>query len=125
MRAFVGPGRAGAPGTAVMTSDDYAAAVGSDHVLYLIGGSDGQLETNACIGSHAGPPNALEAAYFGAGTSPNSGAGMPRLETVFGAPATLAEVAAIWPVLILVVLGSAIVVVYVVRRRGVQPPRSP
>jgi hypothetical protein len=69
--AFVGPGRGGAGGTAVATSVDYAATVGTEHVLYIIRGDDGQLETNACIGSHAGPPNAEETAHFGAGTTPD------------------------------------------------------
>jgi len=67
IRAFVGPARGG---TAIATSVDYAASVGTEHVLYLIRGEDGQLETNACIGSHPGAPGAEELAYFGAGAPP-------------------------------------------------------
>jgi hypothetical protein len=68
-RVFVGPARGGglAP---VVTSVDYPATVGSDHVLYVVRGSDGELETNACVGSHAGRPNDNETAFFGAGTAP-------------------------------------------------------
>lgn len=69
VRIFVGPGRGGASGTAVATSVDYRVAVGSDQVLYVIRGDDGALETNACIGSHSGPPDAEEIAFFGAATS--------------------------------------------------------
>jgi len=68
IRVFVGPGRGvGA------TSVDYAAASGSEQMLYLIHGTDGELETNACIGSHPGPATAEELAYFGAGTAPTAG----------------------------------------------------
>lgn len=67
---LLGPGRDGA-----FTSVDYsgsermgeAPAIGSDHVLYLVEGQDGALETNACGGSHPGPPAADEEAYFGSG----------------------------------------------------------
>lgn len=69
LRVYVGPGRGGG-GSAVMTSIDYRAAAGSDHVLYLIRGEDGELETNACIGSHPGPPDASEVAFFGAAAAP-------------------------------------------------------
>lgn len=71
---WLGPGRGGSAGTAVATSVDYTAAPGTDHVLYLIRGTDGQLETSACIGSHAGPPTAEEQTYFGAGGAPAPGA---------------------------------------------------
>jgi hypothetical protein len=73
IRAFLGPERGGRGGTAVATSVDYTAPVGSEHVLYLIRGQDGQLETNACIGSHPGAPDAAEISYFGAGASPIGG----------------------------------------------------
>jgi hypothetical protein len=68
LRVFVGPGRGGAF-TPVATSVDYAAAVGTDHVLYVVRGTDGELETNACGGSHAGPPDDKERAFFGVGTT--------------------------------------------------------
>lgn len=74
---WLGPGRGGSAGTAVATSIDYTAAPGTDHVLYLIRGSDGQLETSACIGSHAGPPNSDETAHFAAAASPEASASGP------------------------------------------------
>lgn len=81
LRVFVGPGRGGS-----VTSVDYPdigrpAQVGSDHVLYLTRGGDGQLETNACVGSHPGPPDASEVAFFGL-ASP-----APRAPTASTAPA--------------------------------------
>ena len=69
VRVHLGPSRVSIPGIAVATSIDYRATVGSDHVLYLIRGSDGQLETNACNGSHAGPPDPYELGFFGSSTS--------------------------------------------------------
>jgi|GEM_PF-2505005 len=51
-------------GIAGFTTIDYRAELGSDHVLYLARRADGQLETNACVGSHAGPPDASEVALF-------------------------------------------------------------
>jgi hypothetical protein len=69
VRVLLGPSRVSIPGIAVATSIDYRATVGSDHVLYLIRGSDGQLETNACIGSHPGPPDAAELTFFTSSTS--------------------------------------------------------
>lgn len=63
---YLGPTRGGGA-----SSIDYTAGVGTDHVLYLVRGEDGQLETNACIGSHAGPPTAEENAHFGAGSAPS------------------------------------------------------
>lgn len=99
---FVGPGRGGAGGTSVATSVDYAAAVGSDHVLYLIRGDDGALETNACIGSHAGPPNAAETALFGAGTSPGPATGTALPETAGGTPSP-GPIEPIWPALVVLV----------------------
>lgn len=64
--AYLGPTRGGGA-----SSIDYTAPVGSDHVMYLVRASDGQLETNACNGSHAGAPTAEESAHFGAGTTPS------------------------------------------------------
>jgi hypothetical protein len=69
VQVFVGPARGGAFAPTV-TSVDYSATVGSDQVLYLIRGTDGELETNACIGSHPGRPDARESAFFGPGTVP-------------------------------------------------------
>lgn len=77
VRVFVGPGRGGVAGTAVATSIDYRASVGTDHVLYVIRGDDGALETNACIGSHAGAPDADEIAFFGS-ISPGAPAVSPQ-----------------------------------------------
>jgi hypothetical protein len=78
IRVFVGPGRPRVPGTAVATSVDYPglggpAAVASDHVLYLFHGPDGQLETNACSGSHPGAPDGAELAFFGIGRAADPG----------------------------------------------------
>lgn len=80
---FVGSGRGGAAGSAVATSIDYPdmsgpPAVGSAHVLYLIRGSDGKFETDACIGSHPGGPNAGEVAYFGGGVTPTGTPSAPE-----------------------------------------------
>jgi hypothetical protein len=103
---FLGPGRGGAGGTAVATSVDYAAAVGTEHVLYLIRGDDGQLETNACIGSHAGPPTADEVAFFGAGTPAGPATGTVVPETASGSAAS-GRIDPIWPALI-VLFGAAL-----------------
>ena len=111
VRVFVGPGRGG-PGPAVSASSvDYAAGVGTDHVLYVIKGEDGQMETNACIGSHPGGPTPDESAFFGAGTSPGPGGGAPGLVIDIGASPE--------PRWIAVVLAVALAVVgaIVVRRR--------
>lgn len=126
---FVGPGRRAA-GAGGVTSVDYpdmstTVQVGSDHVLYLYRGSDGALETNACTGSHAGPPTADEVAYFGAGTSPGgsttpaptSAPGTtPAPATVSEAPAPVVQISAIWPLLILAIVGGATILV--LRRRA-------
>lgn len=104
VRAFVGPGRGGVGGPVVATSIDYGAAVGTEHVLYLVRAGDGQLETNACIGSHPGAPDATEIAYFGAGASPAPGdADDP------GAPSPFGAVAAIATVLLAAVFGAAVI----------------
>jgi len=52
-------------GMAGLSTIDYRAELGSAHVLYLTRRADGELETNACVGSHAGPPDASEVAFFG------------------------------------------------------------
>lgn len=85
VRVYVGPGRGGSGGTAVATSVDYQAAVGSDHVIYVARAADGQLETNACIGSHPGAPTAEEVAFFGLGASP------PAASAGVSAPEPLAD----------------------------------
>jgi hypothetical protein len=128
LRVFVGPGRRAA-GVGGFTSVDYPdmstkVQVGSDHVLYLYRGWDGALETNACIGSHAGPPTADEVAHFGAGTSPGGSttpAPTPAPATVPEAPEPVAQISAILPLLILVVVGLLIAAgatTVVLRRRA-------
>ncbi|MBI4348333.1 MAG: hypothetical protein HY553_15940 [Elusimicrobia bacterium] len=89
LRVFVGPGRSAGSGQVVFTSVDYGPApVGSDHVLYVISGSDGQLETSACIGSHAGPPDPIEVTYFGVGTFAASVAPSPNAPSASAVAAT-------------------------------------
>lgn len=119
-RVFVGPGRRAA-GAGGVTSVDYpnlstTVQVGSDHVLYLYRGSDGALETNACVGSHAGPPTPEELAYFGAGASPGGATTSaptsapvttPAPATAPEAPASAGQISAIWPLLILLIVGLA------------------
>lgn len=73
MTVWLGPSRGGSGGTTVATSVDYSATAGVAHVLYLIRGSDGQLETNDCVGSHEGAPTVEEQTFFGAGTPPTAG----------------------------------------------------
>lgn len=113
VRVFVGPGRGGGGGTAVATSVDYpdigrSAGVGSDHVLYLIRGGDGQLETNACIGSHAGPLDAAELAFFGAGTTPSV---VPATPPPVAPDVSIPPPAGpqIWPLLLLAILGATLI----------------
>jgi hypothetical protein len=72
LTVFVGPGRGGTGGVSVATSVDYRAETGTDHVLYVIRGEDGQLETNACIGSHSGAPTSEENAHFAGGSGPSA-----------------------------------------------------
>lgn len=141
LAVFVGPGRGGTGGTAVATSVDYAAAVGSDHVLYLIKGADGRLETNACIGSHAGSPTAAEVAYFGAGASsdPASGTTLPQLSPgagmgspdpasgtlpspVPGAAPMFTWSDAAWPALVGVVAAGVLIIF--LARRGLEARRG-
>jgi hypothetical protein len=79
----------------VFTTVDYGPApIGSDHVLYLITGRDGQLETNACIGSHSGPPDPVEVAFFGAGTAAAGVPPVPNVPSAVTATAPPGEVAA-------------------------------
>ena len=88
LRVFVGPSRgAGA------TSVDYAATVGSEHVLYLTRGSDGALETNACAGSHAGALTGEEQSVFGPGVAPSQDSDTASVAWVAVALAILALVA--------------------------------
>jgi hypothetical protein len=106
LSVYTGPGRGGSGGTAVATSVDYYMTRGSDHVVYVVRGADGQLETNACIGSHSGQPTAEETAYFGPGTPPSGSGGtatetssVPSFATLAGAllaASALAVLAALW-----------------------------
>lgn len=102
---FLGPARpAGAVGIGAVSSVDYPAKVGTEHVFYAIRGDDGQLETNACIGSHPGAPSADENAYFGAAGSPPETAGPPAaVDAAATTPApeapAVAGVGAVWPLL--------------------------
>lgn len=68
----LGPGaeRGTGPGAPVATSVDYTVQRGEDHTLYLKRYTPGGFSTDACAGSHAGPPTADETAFFGAGTTP-------------------------------------------------------
>lgn len=112
---FMGPGRTDTGG-AVFTSVDYEAKLGSDHVFYLIRGADGQLETNACIGSHAGRPTPAESAYFAPAASPEASAPDPAGQrepaqasatpVATGAPATATPSPALLGMLGLAVLGA-------------------
>jgi hypothetical protein len=121
VRVFVGPGRGGTAGTATATSIDYpdlggAARVGSDHVLYLVRGADGQLETSACIGSHAGPPNTAELALFGTGTAPTVGPATPAPAAFPDLVPPSADVAPLWLAFAVAIAGVALIVI---RRRRV------
>lgn len=119
---FVGPGRGGSAGQTVMTSVDYDAPPGTSHVLYLIRGEDGQLETSACIGSHAGAPTAEETARFGPGTAPTAagpdpagdGSGAVRMPLALEPPLALAALG-------LLVIAAAVAVVL---RRHLVPRRA-
>lgn len=63
VQVYLGPTRGGA-----VTSVDYAAASPQRHTLYLRDAHDGSFETDACSGSHEGPPTAAEEKLLGAGT---------------------------------------------------------
>ena len=112
VRVFVGPGRESGG-----TSIDYSPGLGSDHVLYIVFGGDGQLETNACIGSHPGPPNASEVALFG--PSPSSAApsatSTPAAEPVVPAPAVIAP--EMWEAVIFASIVVGFATLLTVRRR--------
>lgn len=123
LAVFVGPGRGSGGGQTVITSVDYEAPPGTDHVLYLIRGADGQLETSACIGSHAGAPTAEESAHFGPGTAPTAAGPDPA-----GDPSgTVRTPLALEPALALAALGLlalAAAAVAVVLRRRLVPRRT-
>jgi hypothetical protein len=110
IRVFVGPARGAA------TSVDYAATQGSDHVLYLIRGSDGQLETNACIGSHSGQATADETATFGTVGSPAPGSRTELAPIPGTAFPSIIDLAPLW--LALGVVGAAAVTLVLRRRRA-------
>jgi hypothetical protein len=64
VQVYLGPTHGGA-----VTSVDYTAVTrGEAHTLYLRAVDDGSFETNACSGSHAGPPTAAEEKLLGTGT---------------------------------------------------------
>jgi hypothetical protein len=112
LRVFVGPARGvGA------TSVDYTAASGTDQMLYLITGLDGELETNACIGNHSGPATAEELAYFGAGVAPTAGSLEILVQLTGNHPPSVADFAA-WAGLALVLIGAGAVIVARRRKTG-------
>jgi hypothetical protein len=64
IQVYLGPTKGGA-----ITSVDYEAVTrGQGHTLYLRAAGDGNWQTDACSGSHAGQPSFGEVAFFGAGT---------------------------------------------------------
>ena len=122
LRVFMGPGRGGVVGTPVATSVDYPdigtrANIGSDHVLYVVRGADGQLETNACIGSHAGPPDASEVIFFGLSSSSGapSATSTPAVEAVVPGPSVISP--AMWAAFILAISIIGFATLPIVRRR--------
>lgn len=117
VRVFVGPSRGGGA-----TSVDYPdigrpPQIGSDHVLYLVRGGDGQLETNACVGSHAGPPDASEVTFFGLASSSAapSATSTPAVEPALPAPSVIAPT--IWAALTLTIIVIGLATLSIVRRR--------
>lgn len=113
-----GPGGEGGGPAPAATSVDYQAARGTDHTFYLTQHAPAGFSTNACEGSHAGPPGAEELAALGDGTAPERGAtGVSGATDAERALAMLAVVAAI-------ALGAA--VVWRTRRRTaagqIRPP---
>jgi hypothetical protein len=83
---YLGPTKGGA-----ITSVDYEAVQrGQAHTLYLRSAGNGAWQTDACSGSHVGPPTSEENALFGTGTAAPPAA--PRDNTVlaFGAVALAA-----------------------------------
>jgi hypothetical protein len=122
VRVFAGPGRGGVAGTAVATSIDYPslggpAQVGSNHVLYVVRGADGQFETNACIGSHSGPPDATELAFFGTGRAPDAAPPAPATNPDAVPPS--AAFVPLWLALALALALAIFGVAVVLRRRRV------
>jgi hypothetical protein len=112
---FLGPGRGGTGGAVAVTSVDYAAAVSTDHLLYLIRGADGQLETNACIGSHPGQPTPDEAAFFGAGIAPVAS---PEAPPQTAPSATFVRI--VWPWLVALLVGAGALWVVLRRRSSIR-----
>ncbi len=112
VRVFVGPSRGvGA------TSVDYTAEPGSDQMLYLIRGADGELETNACFGNHAGPATGEELAQFGPGTAPTAGSPEILVRLTGNHPLSVAELAPLSAGLALLVVGATGAVILRRRRR--------
>ena len=111
-RVFYGPGR-----EVGGTSIDYRPDLGSDHVLYIVRGADGQLETNVCIGSHPGPPDASEVTFFGVSSSSAapSATSTPAVEPVVPAPVVSAP--AMWAAVILATVVVGFATLLTVRRR--------
>lgn len=64
VQVYLGPSR----GSAVTSVDYTAATRGETHTLYLRSVGGESYETDACSGSHAGPPTGDEEKLFGAGT---------------------------------------------------------
>ena len=126
VRLFVGPGRGGVAGTAVGTSVDYGPEVGTDHVLYLVRGADGQLETNACIGSHAGPPDASEVTFFGpaAPSGAPSVAPTPTGGPVVAAPSVIAPATSGALLVVIIVIGVATLLTLRIRTARRRPYRG-
>lgn len=73
----IGPGTESgpSPGGPAAASVDYDMERGTDHTLYLEQRAPAGFTTNACSGSHAGPPNAEEERFFGPGNAPDPVAG--------------------------------------------------
>jgi hypothetical protein len=68
----IGPGAEGGVSSAPTASSvDYPMDRGTDHTLYLKQTAPAGYETNACSGSHQGPPTADEERLFGAGRAPD------------------------------------------------------
>jgi hypothetical protein len=65
VEVYLGPTKGGG-----ITSVDYEAVVrGEAHTLYLRSAGKGAWQTDACTGSHAGPPVSEETSLLGTGTS--------------------------------------------------------
>lgn len=68
----IGPGsEAGGISGPAATSIDYQMERGTDHTLYLKQHSPAGYATDACSGSHPGPPTAEEERFFGPGKPPD------------------------------------------------------